>query len=132
MNIISLHFPTKFYKILFASLKSDRVLVCCGPGNNGGDGLVCARHLALFGYRPTVVYPKKPSTSSNQLYERLAHQCDAMEIPIVSQPPSLAELNREFGLVVDALFGFSFRPPVRAEFEAIMSVLYDTVVPIAR
>ena len=30
-------------------------------GNNGGDGLVCARHLHHFGYQPSVFYPKRPN-----------------------------------------------------------------------
>src|SRR5689334_7494455 len=46
--------------------KGRRILVACGPGNNGGDGLVAARHLFHYGYQPTIYYPKQ---SKNELYQ---------------------------------------------------------------
>ena len=33
------------------------VFIATGPGNNGGDGLVAARHLQIFGYSVTVYRP---------------------------------------------------------------------------
>lgn len=39
-----------------------RCTVALFTADNGGDGLVCARHLALFGYSPTILYPKEPKS----------------------------------------------------------------------
>lgn len=97
-----------------------RVLVVAGPGNNGGDGLVAARHLTHFAYNVQVVYPKQPS---RELFANLRKQCDDVGVEFVDMPASLAG----YDVVVDALFGFSFHGSLRAPFDDIVAAVADGV-----
>lgn len=102
--ICKLYPPSKFHS----------PLILCGPGNNGGDGLVAARHLHHFGYRPRVCYPKP---TAKALYQRLLVQCRSLSIPIYEE--GAEELKwTEHDVVVDAIFGFSFdaNREIRAPF----------------
>jgi len=110
-------FPPKSYK---------KPLVVCGPGNNGGDGLVASRHMKHFGYSPCVVYPKP---TGNPLYQRLVTQCKSLEIPVLDAlPPSW---QTEYNLVVDGIFGFSFTGAIRAPFDTIIKQIKDSSLPVA-
>jgi len=112
-----------------------RVLICCGPGNQGGDGLVAARHLDMFGYKPTIWMPKP---GSKDIYKRLHTQCINMHIPTLptsESDPKLAETTLSTALaasdvVLDAIFGFSFRPPVRAPFDVALPLISRAGLPI--
>lgn len=104
---------------------SDRpkILVVCGPGNNGGDGLVAARHLCMFGYDCTVVYPKRLSNISKQPhYGNLVQQCIDLNIPVLDEMPNSSNtpLEDEYACIVDAIFGFSFVGKPREPFATIL------------
>lgn len=104
---------------LYPPSSHPKVLVICGPGNNGGDGLVAARHLKHFGYEPEVLYPKPGKI---ELYKRLTIQCESLFIPIRT---NLEDCAPEHAVVVDAIFGFSFdsSAEIRAPFPKILDDL---------
>ncbi|KAM7219509.1 YjeF N-terminal domain containing protein [Rhypophila decipiens] len=104
--------------------KGPRVLVAVGPGNNGGDGLVAARHLRHYGYAPTIYYPKRPK---NDLYQRLAKQLEDLDVPFVDDFPAALKSTDH---VVDAIFGFSFSGEVREPFPAVIQAMAETKVPV--
>ncbi|MBN1489005.1 MAG: NAD(P)H-hydrate epimerase [Phycisphaerae bacterium] len=101
--------------------------ILCGGGNNGGDGLVVARHLANAGIRVQVFLAAKP--------ERLAPEAatnheiaSRMAIPIVNILASadVAAVRKawsEADTIVDALLGTGFAGTVRSP----ASDMIDTV-----
>lgn len=95
---------------------SKKIAVLVGPGNNGGDGLVAARHLKMMRYDVGLFLFKKPSDKKNGNFLTL---CEHNDIPYKyvdetcgkeSAPLELftAELKR-YDLVIDAIFGFPFQ-----------------------
>ncbi|XP_045439233.1 NAD(P)H-hydrate epimerase isoform X3 [Pipistrellus kuhlii] len=91
-------------------------------------GLSCATAIAK-GYQPTIYYPKRPN---KPLFTALVTQCQKMHIPFLEEMPREASVIDElYELVVDAIFGFSFKGDVREPFRSILSVLSGLTVPIA-
>lgn len=81
--------------------KTDRILIICGTGNNGGDGYVIARELVRDDYDVTVQAPLGPTkTETARLHETYAEK-----FGVVAEPPC-----GQYDVIVDALFGTGFDP----------------------
>jgi NAD(P)H-hydrate epimerase len=76
------------------------VLVVCGKGNNGGDGLVVARHLAALGVAVRAVVVGDPESLSGDPAANLA-RARAFGVPVSAMGRKLPDAD----VIVDALFG---------------------------
>lgn len=92
------------------------VHVHCGAGGNGGDGYVCARHLALQGI-PVRVHPTgAPAPGSDAADARRSWDALAAAMPPMELPAC--------ALVVDAVLGIGvLRPAEGAALAAIRAIM---------
>jgi NAD(P)H-hydrate epimerase len=107
---------------------SGPVVICCGKGNNGGDGFVMARHLdnALVPVRLLVFgRPEDLDGDAAVNYQIVARS----RLPIVDysgHPLDEKALRGELAgasWVVDALFGTGLTGPVRAPFDQVIAAI---------
>ena len=102
-----------------------KILLVAGPGNNGGDGLVAARHLALIGFDVSVVYPT-PGEKAHSA--KLAQQAGDVGVKFLDEFPSQSAMDGDYSVIVDAMFGFSFSSErgMSSPYDAILSDLIST------
>lgn len=103
------------------------VLICCGPGNNGGDGLALARRLSNRGVRDVILIaaPREKYAGDALTNLRVVSQ---MSIPIYDiglVPPSgtlagILDHESQPRLIVDALFGTGLDRPIGAPMDAVV------------
>eukprot|EP00612_Vaucheria_litorea_P004948 CAMPEP_0171461930 /NCGR_PEP_ID=MMETSP0945-20130129/6175_1 /TAXON_ID=109269 /ORGANISM="Vaucheria litorea, Strain CCMP2940" /LENGTH=161 /DNA_ID=CAMNT_0011988363 /DNA_START=100 /DNA_END=582 /DNA_ORIENTATION=+ len=105
-----------------------KILIVCGPGNNGGDGLVASRHLHHFGFDDVdLFYPKR---TDKKIFKNLVHQIEQLNINLLEKMPSYSEIKSKYELIVDSIFGFSFKGEIRPPFDTIIENMISSKVPI--
>ena len=109
-----------------------RCLILAGKGNNGGDGMVAARHLSGDG--PTRVLFAAPL---REIPERLAARLEDLHrahVPVEEagalSASALGDLMRGADLLVDAIFGTGFRGPARGLPAQVIEAANASGVPI--
>jgi NAD(P)H-hydrate epimerase len=117
--------------------QAERIGIVCGKGNNGGDGFVAARKLAETGRAVRVLLLAEPGElrgDAAAMFERMTSARmkvaplvvrDAVEL----DAPDAAEIFAS-DLIVDAILGTGFRPPVSPLYAAAIAKMNASAVPV--
>jgi len=109
------------------------VVICCGKGNNAGDGFVIARHLDLRGFDARVLLWAEPSelTGDAAANFRILEKTD-VPIEVFADEHDPARLDRNLSgaaWIVDGLLGTGARGEPRPPLDAVIDQLNASSAP---
>ena len=105
-----------------------RVLIFCGSGNNGGDGIGIAALLLEEGYSVSCVMvgdDRKLSPDGQAMRARL-EQAGGSVLPY----DPAADIPADCRLIVDALFGTGLSRPITGKYEALIAAINASGIPV--
>jgi ADP-dependent NAD(P)H-hydrate dehydratase / NAD(P)H-hydrate epimerase len=107
-----------------------RAVVVCGKGNNGGDGLVAARHLAREGMGAAVLLLADPSELRGPTAAGFRRHVDAGGRWRRATRDGLARELGRADIVIDAIFGTGFRGRPEGEHAAAIDAVNGADLPV--
>ncbi len=114
---------------------ASHVVLLCGPGNNGGDGYVIARHLANAGvHTETVICGDREHVRGEarvhlDVLERMGAAIRTWAM-VGLRVETVREALSSADWVVDALFGTGLTGPVRAGYDVVIEALNQMGKPV--
>jgi len=108
---------------------SGPIVILCGPGNNGGDGFVAARRLALHGAQVVVAViapetrPRNVTAARN--WDRIAGDSGIakVHVPVARDVAVFGHGLERAAVIVDALLGTGVRGPLREPIRSAVELI---------
>ncbi len=118
--------------VLSAYPDARRIGVICGKGNNGGDGFVAARKLREKGREVDVLLLADPAElhgDAAEMFQRMPLQALVARDSKEFADPEVQHVY-DADLLIDAILGTGFRPPVRGLYAEAIERLWKSDVPV--
>ncbi len=115
---------------------AEHVLSLCGKGNNGGDGFVAARVLAVAGVEVAVLLLGREDEVKGEAtgaLVRLRAEAPSVTITCVLDEAALAAASGTVDsadLLIDAVVGTGFKPPLRGLPAALRQMVANSAAPV--
>jgi ADP-dependent NAD(P)H-hydrate dehydratase / NAD(P)H-hydrate epimerase len=108
-----------------------RVSVIAGYGNNGGDGLVAARHLATWGCAVRVLVLANEARVGGVVREHVAsaRKC-GVDVAVDADPATVTAVISGSDLIIDALLGTGLRSAPREPQASGIRAINASGIPI--
>jgi NAD(P)H-hydrate epimerase len=108
--------------------KQGEIIILCGGGNNGGDGLALARHLHNRQYDIRIFFTSDPAKYAKEAKTNW-EIVQAMNLPTAHANPETLAAQRSI-LIVDAIFGTGLKDAPREPFPKIVAAVEQIGAPV--